>query len=80
MTDRHYPPHTALLEGTCPGCRGPALAAGRDRCQACGVPQAMPSAPPRLAACPERSHGQPGHICVPPGTARAAAAEAGAGS
>jgi hypothetical protein len=79
MTGRYHPPDTGLPEGTCPGCRSPALAVGRDRCQACGVLQAMPSAPPRLAAYPDLSHGQPGHVCVLPGSARAAT-QAGADS
>jgi hypothetical protein len=72
MTVRYYPPDTELPEGICPGCRSSALVSGRSTCQACGVLRAMAAAPPRLAAYPDLSHGQPGHMCVLPGSARAA--------
>jgi len=73
---RHYPPGMALPEGICPACRSTALTAGRHKCQARGVAEALAPGPHRAAAYAGLSHGQPGHMCVVPGAER----EAGAGS
>jgi hypothetical protein len=67
---RHYPPGMELPEGTCPGCRSSAMTAGRDTCQACGVVEATTAAPQRAAVYADLSHGQPGHMCVLPGSVR----------
>jgi hypothetical protein len=64
---RYYPPGAGLPDGICPGCRSAALTAGRVKCQACGALEAMAAAPPRATAYPDRSHGNPGHMCVLPG-------------
>jgi hypothetical protein len=66
---RYYPAGVDLPGGICPGCRSSALISGRDRCQACGVLEAMAAAPQRAAAHRDLSHGNPGHMCVLPGPA-----------
>jgi hypothetical protein len=71
---RYYPPGAALPEGICPGCRSSALTARRDRCQACGVMEAMAAARQQSAEYPDLSHSQPGHMCVLPGAGRDAEA------
>ena len=76
---RYYPPGLALPEGICPACRSAALTAGRHKCQARGVAEALAPGPHRAAAYAGLSHGQPGHMCVQPGAGRAQR-EAGAGS
>ena len=76
---RHYPPGMALPEGICPACRSTALTAGRQKCQACGVVEALAPGPHRAAVYADLSHGQPGHMCVLPGAGRSQR-EAGAGS
>jgi hypothetical protein len=76
---RYYPPGLALPEGICPACRTVALTAGRQKCQACGVVEALAPGPHRAAVYADLSHGQPGHMCVLPGAGRSQR-EAGAGS
>jgi hypothetical protein len=70
MTVRHCPPDTELPDRICPGRRSPALTAGRHKCQACGLLHALACAPQTAVAYRDLSHGQPGHMCVLPGTAR----------
>jgi hypothetical protein len=70
MTVRYCPPDTQLPDGICPGCRSSALTAGRDKCQACGLLQALACAPSTAVAYRDLSHGRPGHLCVLPPAAR----------
>jgi hypothetical protein len=77
--DRYYPPGLALPEGICPACRSAALTARREKCQACGVVEALAPGPHRAAVYAGLSHGQPGHTCVLAGAGQAER-EAGAGS
>jgi hypothetical protein len=69
-TVRYYSPDTELPDGTCPGWQSLVLTAGRDKCQACGVLEALACAPHTAVAYRDLSHGRPGHLCVLPGTAR----------
>ena len=69
-TVRYYPPDTELPDGICPGCRSPALTAGRQKRQACGAAEALACAPLTAVAYRGLPHGQPGHMCVLPGTAQ----------
>jgi hypothetical protein len=69
-TVRYYMPHTELPDGICAGCRTSALTAGREKCQACGVAEALACAPQTAVAYRGLSHAQPGHMCVLPGTAQ----------
>ena len=76
---RYYPPVLAQPEGICPACRSAALTARRHKCQACAVLDALAPGPQPAAVYAGLSHGQPGHMCVLPGTGRSQR-EAGAGS
>jgi hypothetical protein len=67
---RYYPPGMELPEGICPDSRSSALISGREKCQSCGVLEAMAVAQPRAVAYADLSHGQPGHICALPGAGR----------
>jgi hypothetical protein len=62
-------------DNPCPGCGTAELTHGRETCQACGVLRSLQPSPER--GWPDLSHGQPGHMCVLPCRAEAAA-EAGA--
>ena len=53
-----------------PDSRSSALISGREKCQSCGVLEAMAVAQPRAVAYADLSHGQPGHICALPGAGR----------
>jgi hypothetical protein len=75
---RYYPPDMDLPPGICPGCRSSALAAAREKCQACGALEAMAASPQQAVEYPSLSHGSPGHMCVLPGAVeREREAEAG---